>query len=711
MSNPSLPVEFTEPGVPSLSNNKLHPFGLLWSELEGNYARRNESSNSSSQDKLFNPRMGRAGSFGALADSTNAVEPWSDVYGKNTVPGPNLYQEAMDAHRVSHMDQETNRFRATEKLLSQQYQQQLQQHNLLSHPQLNESVLEQVPSQHYSNQTVPHLDHLLALQQQQQLQQQHHQLQQKQHIHQQQLLLQEQQQQSQARQLLREQLLLQSQMHDSGRGQSHVDTIRTNNTLEQVLLKQQILHELQQRSLHSPRHADPSLDQLIQAKFGQTRHQGHQSDLLELVSRSKRGQMHNLENHIIQQEQLYGRQLPMGLRQQVEMEEERHGGSNWPVDETNQFLRSPAAAHRANSAGFGPLDFYQQQQRSSSKEQLGHLDRNLSIQNRLQRGLYDSGLSLLEQQMSMSGGAPGMSPDIMKALAHGQGLDMQEPRARMHSAGQVGGFSSGIHSHRPPISNQFHASPSDAMETHWSETNGQLPNDWMESRVRQLHLNSELQNRDLEVKMASEDPNLWMSTGSSNDDSKRLLMELLHKKSVPQTADSLDTNNEPSYDRRAPLGRYSETSSSKQAGINHPFALGPYGSNSGGTLPIQLADEKASTEESSGRPPLRSKSGVLSERDQFFSGFDETSQAIFANSNMITKKSMEREFLDVDRKTQGFKSEVRMMKGPASEIQEDRIDQESFTAMDHGETPVNIISRHNSLGFAGNSLKFCFLPR
>ncbi|KAE9454761.1 hypothetical protein C3L33_13331, partial [Rhododendron williamsianum] len=605
LSNPSLPDEFTEPGIHSQSHNKLHPFGLSWSELEGNYSRRNESSNSGAQDHLFNPIMERGGSFGALSDSTNAVETWSDVYGRNTVPGSNLYQESMDAHRVSHMDQESIRYHATEKLLSQQYQQQLQQRNL-----------------------------------------------------------------------------------------------------------QQILHELQQRSHHPPRHADPSLDHLIQAKFGPMQHQGHQSDLLELVSRSKRGQMHTLENQILQQEQLYGRQLPMGLRQQVEMEEERHGGSNWPGDETNQFLRSPAAGHRSHSAGFGPLDFYQQQQKPSSKEQLGHLDRNLSLQERLQRGLYDPGLSPLERQISMSGGASGMSLDVVNALAHGQGLDMQEPRARMHSTGQVGGFSSGIHSHQPPISNQFHASPSDAIETHWSETNGQLPNDWMESRIRQLHLNAELQNRESDVKMASEDPNLWMSTGTSNDNSKRLLMELLHKKPVPQIADSFDTSSKASYERTAPSGRYSETSSSnqsfsilsgQQAGINHPFALGPYGSNSGGTPPVQLVDEKAGAVESSGRLPLRFKSEVLSERDQFFSGFDETSQVIFANSNTTTNKSMEREFLDVDRKKQGFKSEVRMMKGPALEIQEDRIDQESFTAIDHGETAINIMSRHNSLGFAGGN--------
>ncbi|XP_057508716.1 protein ESSENTIAL FOR POTEXVIRUS ACCUMULATION 1-like isoform X2 [Actinidia eriantha] len=528
----SRPVDFMEPGRPDPSNNKLHPFGLMWSELEGTNTRHNQLQNLlSGSDSI----AGRVGSFGAMADSTHAVETRSDVYRRNSVPGATLYQDALDACRLPIMDQESDRFHTSEKLLSQKIQQQLQQRSLLSHPHLNESLLEQVPSlnsihhQQLANHMGPDLEHLLAIQQQQQrrrqFQEQHHQLQQQQQFHQQQMLMQEQQQ-SQAQQLLLAQLL-QSQMYDSGCGKSRVDAIRANNALDQVMLKQQILHELQQRSHNPPRHADPSLEHLIQAKFGQMPHQGHQSDLLELVS-SKHGQMNSLEHQILQQEQLYARQLSTGLRQ---LEEERHVGSIWPGDETNQFLRGPAGAHRAHSAGIGPLDFYQQQHRPSPEEQLSHLERNLSLQERLQAGLSDPGILPFERSMSLPG-APGMNLDVLNALARGQGLDMQEPSARMHSSSQVGGFTSGIHSHHPSISNQYHASHSDAIEGRWSEGNGQLPNDWMESRIRQLHLNAELQNRESEVKMTSGDPNLWMSTGTNDDSSKRLLMELLQQKSV-----------------------------------------------------------------------------------------------------------------------------------------------------------------------------------
>ncbi|KAL6969230.1 hypothetical protein U1Q18_028955 [Sarracenia purpurea var. burkii] len=732
INNHSLPIEFAEPGVPNSSNNKLHPFGLLWSELEGSYARHNQSSKmlsgSGAQDQFVDPITGRFGSFGAVADSTHAVETWSDVYRRNTVPGPNLYQDSMDAHRLPRMDQESNYFHESEKLLSQQFHQQLQQHNLLSHPNLSESVLEQVPSlnsmhhQHLAIQAGSDLEHLLALQQQQQqqrqrkrqeLQQQHHQYQQQQQFHQQQMLLQEQQQ-SQARQLLLEQLL-QSQMHDSGRGKSRVDAVRTNSALDQVLLKQQILHELQQRSLHPPRHADPSLEHLIQAKFGQPPHQEHQSDLLELVSRSKHGQIPSLEHQILQQEQLFARQLPMGLRRRVEMEEERHVGSMWPVDETNQFIRSPAGARLTNSTGFGPLDFYQHQRRPSPEEQLSHLERNLSLQDRLQRGLYDPGLLPFERSPSLSGDASGMNLDVLNAIARGQGLDMQEPSAQIHSsASPVGGFSSTIHSHHPVISNRFHASHSDAIEGHWPESNGPLSNDWRASQIRQFHLNAELQNREPEIKMTSEDPNLWMSTGTNSDSSKRLLMELLHQKPGHQSTDSLDVSNGVSYDRRAPSGRHSETSSSNQpfnllldqeAGINHPFILGPYGSNSGGTPKVRLANEMASALESSGRLPLGSNSGVLSEGDGFFSGVDETSQAIYTSSNMIANPSLERE-LDLDWKKKGFNSEVSMIKRAASEVQEDMGDQERLTVIDRGEMPINVISRHNSIGIAGENTAF-----
>ncbi|XAR64363.1 hypothetical protein NMG60_11024670 [Bertholletia excelsa] len=701
ISNPSIPTEFAESGMLNQNNNNLHPFGLLWSELEGTYARHNQLSNipsgGSPQDQLVNPI---AGEIGIVADSIHAG------------PSPNLYQDVLNARRLPHVDPESNRFDASEKLLSQQFQQRLKQENISSpHPYLDESLLAQVTvrdsvhQQQLANETGPDLKHLLALQiQQQQLQRQrqlqmqlqlhqHQQLQQEQQLHQQQMFLQEQQQ-SQARQLL------QGQMHNSTHGIPRVDAVRSNNALAQVLLEQQILREMQQRSYHPLRYADPSLEQLIQAKFGQPVNQTHKDEVLELLSRSKQQQMRSMEQQILQQEQLHARHLPLGLRKRVEMEEERHVGSGWRIEETDQLLRG-------HTAGLGPLEFYQRQQRPSHEDQMSHLEQQLSLQDRLQRGIYDPAL---QRSMSLSSGAPGMSLDVVNAMAHAQGLDIQESSARLHSAGQVGGFPGNHYSPHPSVPHKFQASHSDAIQGHWSENNGLLPNDWMESRIRPMHLDVDLQNRDSTVKMASGDPSSWMSAGPNDDSSKRLFMELLHQKPGHQPTDSLDMSNGASDERRAPSGWYSGINSSnksfslladQEAVLNQASAIAPSGSNFGVSSQLSLTTEAPSHVERNERLPLRSNSGVLIEGNKPLSGIDDTSQATYMNSNVIIKSASERGFLDMEAKRRGLKSES-VMKGPALEDQEGIAEQTGVAAQDHGQMASNIHSRQNSHGSSGD---------
>ncbi|KVI05693.1 GYF-like protein [Cynara cardunculus var. scolymus] len=388
VNNHTVPTDFTEPGTRSQNDNKLHPFGLLWSELDGSSLRKNLPSKTpftgGIQRQLMNAGCGGAASLDAMADSTHAA-----VYRRNAHSESNLYQDAFDAGQSLHMDQEANHFDLAEKLRAQHIQQQLlQQHNLLSASHLNEPVLDQLPGQNQqlAGQTGQDLEHFLALQLQQQ--QRHIQLQQPlqlhpQQFHQQQMLLKEQQSRQQ---MLLEQLV-QNQMQD-GRGRLHNDVVRSNNALDQILLKHQILSELQQHSQHQQRHVDPSIEHLIQAKYGHSPHQGHPNDLMDLMVRARHGQVPSLEHQMLQHDQFHGRQLPMGLRQRVEMEEEMQLGSTWPVDETSQLLRNNVGLHRVNSVGLNPLDFYQQQQRPSP-EDLSRIEQNLSVQERLQRGLYD----------------------------------------------------------------------------------------------------------------------------------------------------------------------------------------------------------------------------------------------------------------------------------------------------------------------------------
>ncbi|KAL0364356.1 UNVERIFIED_CONTAM: hypothetical protein Sangu_0533200 [Sesamum angustifolium] len=565
------------------------------------------------------------------------------------------------------------------------------------------------------NQTGLDMEHILALQLQQQRQQQlqeQQQLQQQlqeqqlQHFHQQQMLLKEQQQ-SQARQVLVEQLL-QSQMRESGRGQSHLDALRSNAVIEQAILKQQILNDLQQRSQFPSRHPDPSLEQLIQAKFGQMPHQGHKNDLLELLSHGRHGQIHPLDQQIIQQDQLHGRQLPLALRQRLEMEEERQITSGWPLDEASQFHRNPAASRRANSAGFGPLDFYSQQI-PPSEEHLSHLERNLSVQERFQHGLYDPGMLPFERSMSMPIGAAGLNLDVANSIGRAQGLEMQEQIARMHPSGQVG-FSSGIysqHTNHPPILEQLHASRLDAADGHFSENNGQLSNEWMESRIQQLHIHNERQRRELDAKRSTEDHSLWMSAGTNDDSSKRLLMELLHQKSGHLPSEQFDVSNGVPHDGRPPSGHYSGSSMGNQSfsvipdqesGVSNSFTVGSYGSDSGGPPQSRLSEGISSVLEIGGLP-YRSKGGALVEGKPFVSNIDENPQVSHGHFSMKNKTAKNHSLFDVEGKRVLISDSN--IQGILSEGQEGVAEQASLASTDRVEIPVNILSRQKSLDSAG----------
>ncbi|KAG8639941.1 hypothetical protein MANES_13G007800v8 [Manihot esculenta] len=703
---PSLQNELSKPGLPYRSDNKLHPFGLFWSELEGSQNRQIEPDIPSS--------VGRPAPLGAMTDSAAVAEKWSDFYRQDILSVPNSFQDATAARHLSHVEQEPNRFDLAEQLMSQQFQQQQQQQqqrNILSHSHLNESLLEHVPGQNLMrhqqmvNRPVPDLEHLLALQLQQQ--RQLHLQEQQQQFHQQQKLLQERQQ-SQARQVLLEQLL-HGQMADSGLVQSHVDPIRANNVLDQVLLEQQLLHELQQRSHHPQRHFVPSVEQLTQAKFGQTPQQDQQRDLFELLSRAQHGQMQSLEHQILQ-EQLQARQLPMGLRQRMNMEES-HIGSMWQqVNENDQFFRS-SVNHRAHSSGISPLDFYQRQQRPPHEDQLSHLERNLSFQDRLQQGLFEPGSMPFERSLSLPAGVSGMNMDVVNAMVHAHGLDMQELSTRMQSAGQVGTLSSGGHlhnSHHPVVPNQFHVSHLDAIDGRWPEGNGPVANDWMESRIQQLHINSEWQKREPDIKMTAKDSSLWMSDELNDDKSRQLLMELLHQKSGHPPSDTLHMSDGLSFEKRSMSGLYSGSSSSghplsvisdREASLNNSLAIGSYGSNSCELAEVSSAGEQASSMGSTERVLFRSESGAKCEGILSLLGVSET-QAVLGDSNFVDKSAINREYLEVEGRKYGSKIQGTA-KSSVADVHNGTADQTRLAAMDHGEVPVHALSRHSSLGVSG----------
>ncbi|GFP98923.1 gyf domain-containing protein mpd2 [Phtheirospermum japonicum] len=711
----NLTNEMTDSGV-SNQKDKLHPLGLLWSELESTYSRNDQAPSLSggAQEKFVNPVSGSLTSFGALGNPNHAPEAWNDVYSSSGLSDSNLYQDVIDSGHNSRVNQEFNHFDLSEKLLPQQlHQQHLQPHNLMmsSNRHLNESMLEGGPisklmhHKQLGNQSGQDMEHILALQLQQQrqiqLQQQQQQLQQQQQFHQQQMLLKEQQQ-SQARQVLFEQLL-QSQMREAGRGQSRIDALRSNAALEQAILKQQIINDLQQRSQYPPRHPDPSLEQLIQAKFGQMPHQGHQSDLLDLLSRGRHGQIHSMDQQIMQQDQLHARQLPLGLRQRLEMEEERQINPGWPHDEAGQFHRNPASSHRAMSAGFGgPLDFYPQQMQSSEEHLSHHLDRNLSVQDRLQHGLYDHGISPFERSMSLPGDG-GVNRDFVNNMARAQGLEMQEQVARLHP----GGFSSGVYSqhsnNHPLIPNQFHGSRLDTAEGNWSENNDQMSNDWMESRIQQLHLHNERQRRELDAKRSSEDSSLWMSAGTNDDSSKRLLMELLHQKSGHPSSEQFDVINGIQHERRPYSGQFPGASMGNQSynvlpdqesSFSNSFTVGSYGSDSGGIHQNRLPEGTTGVVETSGL-------AYRSEGKPFVADVDESSQVSRDNFIMQKNKGDKNITFSIVDENKRVLIDEGNIQGIISEAQEGLVEKTGLASVDRGEMLVSNLSRHKSLGSAG----------
>ncbi|XP_022954350.1 uncharacterized protein LOC111456622 isoform X1 [Cucurbita moschata] len=718
ISQPSLSNESTDRSMPVQNENKLHPFGLLWSELEGTNMKPVEATNSKHAKSVNMPSsMVRTAPVVGKGEASLNAETWLDVYRRSMHSDQSVYQDANVAHSLPHIEQESNRFDLADQLMSHQYHQALQQRNLLSHS--NEATLDHHMQQQslihqqqlLANRSTPDLDHFLSLQMQQQHQQQQqrqlqlqHQLQQQQ-LQQQQKLLQEQHH-SQVQQALIEQLL-HRQMHDSGLVQSHIDPIRTNNALDQVIMEQRLLHELQQQSHHQQRSVDPSFEQLIKAKFGHLPPQKEQQrDLSELISRAQHGHMQQLDHQILQQEMLQSRQLS-ALRQRANMEDKRHvAGPIWQEDEADQqFFRGHAVTQRLPSSGF---ESFQHQQRQTHVGPLNHVERNLSFQDRLRLGLYEPASVPLERSISYPDVVQGMNLDVVNAMAHARALELQESSAHNPPGGQLGQYAPSTipqNHHHSLVSNQFHVSHFDRTEGSWSEENDRLGNDWMESRIQQLHINAEQQKRELEAKMISEDPTLWMSDGLNDEKSKQLLMELLNQKSVHQATESLDVGSGPSF-KRASSGLYSGSgsleqsfilqSAGKERGLNNMSSMGPYGSNS--YEPLQDGHPGSLT--SNEKVPYRSDSVSVVKGASILAGLKANGAVNHSSSTMAGNLSMNKDVLDVEGRARGLKGEG-LMKTQAFQIQESMLDQVAST--DRGEFSIDThtLSRHSSLGSAG----------
>ncbi|AAF99744.1 F17L21.22 [Arabidopsis thaliana] len=547
-----IPVEVTTAATRNQNENKLHPFGVLWSELEGG-------------STPVNPLPNR--SSGAMGEPSCSIENRPINSRRNSQIDPNISLDALSGNRMSQFEHESNFFNHGDQLPSNQHHQQhFQNRDMLSHLHIGDQDLEHLITLQLQQQQKIQMQQQqkIQLQQQQKIQLQQHQLEQEHQLHQK--LLQEQQQ-SHARQLHFQQIL-QGQTPDTRFGQSH--DFPRSNSVDQMLLEQQMLNELQKSSGHPSQNFAPYIEQHAAGNFGRFTHEGHQRELLEQLfstqmqsqygqKQSQYGQMQSqhgqlqsepirsLEYQLLQQEQLM--QLANGVRHNTLLEEQRHIDPLWPSDHSDQLLRTHPGIHRSHSsAGFRPLDFHQQQQRPHFEDQFSQLERNRSYQQQLR-------LELLEHGLPFERSASGLNLDAVNGLGLSQGLELRDATAHMQSSGRLGNSTPGFSHQNPRIPlGESHFSHLEPTEGRWSGADTQLAGDWAESQFRRSNMDTEHDKMRSEIRRLGEDPNSWMVGGSTDDKSKQLFMELLHQRPGHQSAESPNMNRGYPYDRMVPSG-------------------------------------------------------------------------------------------------------------------------------------------------------------
>ncbi|EFH66973.1 GYF domain-containing protein [Arabidopsis lyrata subsp. lyrata] len=545
----AIPVESTKAATQKQNENKLHPFGVLWSELESSNAPVNLLPNRS---------------YDAMGEPSGSIENWPIDSRRSKLVDPNMSLDALASNRMSQFEHVSNRFSLGDQLSSNQHhQQQFQNRDMLSHSHIGDQAqdLEHLITLQLQQQQKIQLQQQqkIQLQQQQKMQLQQHQLEQEHQLHQK--LLQEQQQ-SHARQLHFQQIL-QGQTPDSRFGQSH--DFPRSNSVDQMLLEHQLMNELQKNSGHPSQNFAPYLEQLAAGNFGQLPHEGRQRELLEqLLStkmqsqyglmQSQHGQLQSeatrsLDYQLLQQEQLM--QLANGVRHNTLLEEQRHIDPLWPSDHNDQLLRSHPGIHRSRSStGFRPLDFHQQQQRPPFEDQFGQLERNLLYQQQLRQELFEQGLPF-ERSASLPVSVSGMNLDAVNGLGLSQGLELRDATAHM----QIGNSTLGFNHQNPRIPlGEPHFSQLEPMEGRWSGADTQVVGEWAESQFHRSNIDAEHHKMRSESRRMGEDSNSWMVGGTTEDRSKQLFMELLHQRPGHQSAESPSMNRGESYDRMAPSG-------------------------------------------------------------------------------------------------------------------------------------------------------------
>ncbi|KAG8054132.1 hypothetical protein GUJ93_ZPchr0001g31041 [Zizania palustris] len=531
--------------------SELSPLGLLWSELEGMHPKQPLSSNvlgvnerripKPTAPKDIPPMNMRHGQLGRMNDATVVRDKWPANFGRlDNVTDTNI------SGRIPQIEPDLNHLNMEEQMLLQQIRrEQLQQEHLMTRNSLEfpgpfaGQVFDSLHQHRQSmNQPVPEMEHLLRVQFELEQQQRRQQIQQEQHQRQlqqrqAQLLQQQQQQQQQHQQHLILEQMLQQQLQASSFGPT--------NMVDQVLLREQVLNDLHHQPHHFQRQHDAAIEQFIQAKFGQGLHREHHNDLMDVLLRSNQRQMLPIEQQILlglQHDQFQSQQLANALRQHAAREEERHLSGGWPMDESGHFIRAGTSPSQGHSSRLAQLDLLQSLQRSSSVEHHEHLDRSLSLHEQLHRG--GQGIHSLDRSGSLPGGTPLPNLDAVNSLARHHGLGQLETHGDLYSLGQMPMVPSGVHPQQQRLQEQLSGSHMGRLERHWSDDNGQLQNTLIEpSRINQLQIEAQKQRRNVEMNLPIDNSHPWASLRNNERSTEQDLSDMIHKKLVLQSQQSL----------------------------------------------------------------------------------------------------------------------------------------------------------------------------
>ncbi|KAG0446894.1 hypothetical protein HPP92_028600 [Vanilla planifolia] len=327
-------------------------------------------------------------------------------------------------------------------------------------------------------------------------------------------------------------------------------------------------------------------------------------------------------------------QFPHASRlQRGGLEEDRHGGGVWSVDESSQFLRRAAVPNQPHSSRLNQLDFVQTLQQPPLFEHESVLERNLMLHDRMQHAPYETSMKHFDSSISHSPPVP--NSDVLDALARLQGLDVSDVCGRVYPSIQKRQLHPVSSSFEDRAANHYLIPGMDLIDSKWAESNGQLPNNLSEQQLNQLHFMAERQKMDMRGSLFNRESNAWEAF-AGNDNPKNGIDELFQQKLALQPSDSFDIAA-PSYeDQDSNWFTRSFDSSFKRA--TEEAAL--HDSSSEGTITSKLAyfqqdglknaslERQASKNDASGRLAIHSRASLSAEQNQLFSEANEMDEHV-----------------------------------------------------------------------------------